>query len=77
MKASNLTLKGQVTVPVEIRHKLNLKPGDRLAFSVQGDKIIAERIPSDISSMFGIIRSEQSVSVQEMEECIAEAATDQ
>jgi len=34
---SNMTSKGQVTVPKEIRDLLGLKPGDRVAFVIEGD----------------------------------------
>jgi AbrB family looped-hinge helix DNA binding protein len=32
-----LTSKGQVTVPVEMRRRFDLKPGDRLRFEAVGD----------------------------------------
>lgn len=34
---SNLTSKGQVTIPKEIRDILGLKPGDRVVFVLEGD----------------------------------------
>jgi len=37
MVFSRLTSKGQVTVPKEVRNKLHLKPGDTLAYEVEGD----------------------------------------
>jgi|CXWL01.1.fsa_nt_gi AbrB family looped-hinge helix DNA binding protein len=40
MPSSTLTSKGQVTLPVEIRRKLGLKPGDRLYFDLQDDGLI-------------------------------------
>ena len=40
MPSSTLTSKGQVTLPVEIRRKLGLKPGDRLYFDIQDDGLI-------------------------------------
>jgi antitoxin PrlF len=36
---SNLTYKGQVTIPVEIRRRLGLKRGDKVAFVQQGDTV--------------------------------------
>jgi AbrB family looped-hinge helix DNA binding protein len=32
MPSSILSSKGQITVPVEVRHRLGLKPGDRVEF---------------------------------------------
>lgn len=36
IKETRMTSKGQVTVPVEIRRALGLRPGDRLAFETNG-----------------------------------------
>ena len=40
MEISRITSKGQITIPVEIRKKLNLKTGDKVVFIEDGDKII-------------------------------------
>ena len=39
MVATTLTSKGQVTVPAAIRKQLNLVPGDRLLFEVDGETV--------------------------------------
>lgn len=41
-----ITSKGQVTLPVSIRRRLHLEPGDRLDASVQGDKLLLRRVDS-------------------------------
>ncbi len=38
--ASTITKKWQVSIPTEVRKKLGLKPGDKIEFTVEGDKII-------------------------------------
>ncbi len=76
MLASNLTQKGQVTLPAKIRKELALKTGDRIAFSLEGNRIIAVPISDDISSVFGSIKSDKSVSVEAMDDAIAEAASE-
>ncbi len=76
MLASNLTQKGQVTLPAKIRKQLNLKTGDRISFSLEGNRIIAEPISDDISSVFGSVKSDRSVSIEEMDDVIAEAAVE-
>ena len=40
MDISRVTSKGQITIPMEIRKKLNLKTGDKVVFIEDGDKII-------------------------------------
>ena len=39
MTFAKLTSKGQVTIPKEVRLKLGLKPGDTLAYEVDGDTV--------------------------------------
>ncbi len=42
-KEAQLTSKGQVTVPVEIRKLMHLKQGDRLVFEVAGEQVTLRR----------------------------------
>lgn len=40
MDVAKISLKGQVTIPVEIRRKLGLKEGDKVVFVQQNDNVI-------------------------------------
>ena len=40
--AHRMTRKGQVTIPVETRRKLGLKPGDLVRFVESGDRVFME-----------------------------------
>jgi len=40
MELARITSKGQITIPVGIRKKLNLREGDKVIFIEDGDKII-------------------------------------
>ncbi|OXT06034.1 AbrB/MazE/SpoVT family DNA-binding domain-containing protein [Thermoanaerobacterium thermosaccharolyticum] len=40
MEIAKVTSKGQITIPIDIRKKLNLKDGDKVIFIEEGDKII-------------------------------------
>ncbi|MDW7650387.1 MAG: AbrB/MazE/SpoVT family DNA-binding domain-containing protein [Bacillota bacterium] len=42
-RLTRLTAKGQLTIPVEIRKDLNLKPGDYLAVSSKEGQIIVQK----------------------------------
>ena len=39
MELAKVTSKGQITIPVEIRKQLNLKPGDKVIFMEENGKI--------------------------------------
>ena len=41
---STATHKGQVTIPKRIRDFLNLKPGDKISFSIENDKVILHAV---------------------------------
>jgi antitoxin PrlF len=41
---SRLTSKGQATIPLSVRKALRLKPGDRVAFEVVGQKVTLRRV---------------------------------
>ena len=42
MELAKVTSKGQITIPVQIRKRLKLKDGDKVAFLTEGDKIFVE-----------------------------------
>jgi antitoxin PrlF len=48
---SRITSKGQVTVPVEIRRKLGLRPGDHVEFEQRGEHTVIRRA-GDIGNPF-------------------------
>lgn len=41
MKLVKVDSKGPMTIPVEIRRKLGIKPGTRILFEERGDTIVA------------------------------------
>lgn len=40
MDVARMSVKGQVTIPIEIRRKLGLKEGDKVVFMEQGDNVV-------------------------------------
>ncbi|MBI2597401.1 AbrB/MazE/SpoVT family DNA-binding domain-containing protein [Candidatus Daviesbacteria bacterium] len=52
---TTLTQKGQVTIPVEIRSRLGLKPKDKVRFEVEGDEVKIKPAPSRIARHFGAV----------------------
>jgi antitoxin PrlF len=74
MQTSTLTTKGQVTIPADVRKRLGLHPGDRVAFIVDGDEVRLVRRENRIEAAFGICRPATSLSVEDMNEVIKSRA---
>jgi antitoxin PrlF len=71
MLSSAVTTKGQVTVPAEMREKLGIKPGDRVGFIEEKGRLILQPQPQGMAAAFGILKSKKPVSLNEMDEAIA------
>jgi antitoxin PrlF len=55
MLAAKVTSKGQVTIPRQVRKKLNIVRGDMLEFAISGDKVEIARL-GNIESFYGSIK---------------------
>lgn len=79
MPTSTLTSKGQITLPHSVRQALGLEAGDKVDFVevAGGYKLVP--LHKDIRSLKGRFagRVEHPVTLEEMDEAIAEAATAQ
>lgn len=40
---SSLSVKGQITIPKEVRRKLKLKPGDKVVFLIRDDGVLIRK----------------------------------
>ena len=56
MIGTNVSAKGQVTIPKDIRKAIGLKTGDRVTFVADGDRIILFPVRGDILSLKGILK---------------------
>jgi antitoxin PrlF len=76
MSEARMTSKGQITVPKDVRLKLNLKPGDRVLFIIEDDGTARVRaVNKDISSLRGILPPpKRNGTLEEIEESISGAA---
>lgn len=74
MQTSTLTAKGQVTIPVEVRRFLNLKPGDQIAFVLEDGRVTVVRSEDRIEASFGLIQADLSIGSDEMKRTIREQA---
>lgn len=70
MRTSTMTAKGQVTIPAELRERLGLSPGDRVAFELDDGALRLVKREDRIEAAFGLIRSDRSVSDDDMARAI-------
>ena len=78
MPTSTLTTRGQTTIPKPIRDALDLQPGDRLEFTLQGDQVVVRRAEADLSALDGMLdrSGKQAVSIEDMNDAIGQAASE-
>ncbi|PIR79817.1 MAG: hypothetical protein COU25_03560 [Candidatus Levybacteria bacterium CG10_big_fil_rev_8_21_14_0_10_35_13] len=66
---STITQKGQVAIPKAIRDYFDLKPYDKVHFTVQNGKIVAQPV-LNIKDMLGIISTNKIISKNKQKEII-------
>ncbi len=78
MAAATITSKGQITIPVQVRKRLGVDPGDRLEFVEFEDGLFAiqpaTRSVRELNGMFQN-RRRKPVSIEEMNAAIAGQAS--
>lgn len=78
MNAAYVTSKGQLVVPAHIRRRYGIKPGTRINFVEEGDRIIFQPVTKEyINSFCGIFKlkpGEKSMVQELIEERRAEKA---
>lgn len=67
MHSSALTVKGQVTIPVDIRKRLGLHSGDKVGFLIEDDHVVLFRKEKNIEAAFGICHPTTSASLHDIE----------
>ena len=76
MASTKVTAKGQITIPIEVRKELNLKPGDQIFFvkDPNGRYVLFPKNGSikRLKGMFG--KFPRTVSLEEMDDAIARGA---
>lgn len=76
MTTATVTSKGQITIPADVRARLGLRPGSRLAFlPIKGGYEIHAQAASVRDLKGAVPRPAEPVSIEEMNEAIAAAAT--
>ena len=71
---SKVTSKGQVTIPVEVRHVLGISPNDKIAFVIENNQVQLRRTGSVTDQTAGIFKGSGPVrSVEELRELAEQA----
>lgn len=56
MSTATLTSKGQITIPKDVRCRLNLHPGDTLDFAVEEDRRVSvSPVFKHVNEVFGLL----------------------
>ena len=62
MTAVKTSSKGQVVIPVAIRQKLGIKPGQMVNLTLEGDKAVITAMPEDpIKALRGSLKGKPSL----------------
>ncbi len=74
---ATLTSKGQLTLPVQIRRKLHLNPGDRIEFTLTASgRLEGVPVRKNVSELKGILPApERKVSLSDMRKAVEEGAS--
>ncbi|MDB5524622.1 MAG: Regulators of stationary/sporulation expression protein [Rhizobium sp.] len=69
---ATLTSKGQTTVPAEVRELLNLKPGDRIRYVTDGDRVYIRVKNKRAADLAGLLHdpNRAAMSIEEMDDAI-------
>ena len=72
MATATLTSKGQITIPLDVRHRLKLDSGARVEFIEAADgEFLMRPAVSDVRSLKGLLRKPaKPVSIEDMKKAI-------
>lgn len=79
MQESTVTIKGQTTLPKDVRSALRLSPGDRVRYMIlDGGEVRLVRL-EPVADLAGFLKDkiQRRVSLEEMDDAIAKGATGQ
>lgn len=78
MSSATVTSKGQVTIPVDVRNKLGLRPGSRLTFVATDSGVYEIHVQAaSIKDLKGVVpQPRRLVTLEDMDEAIAAGAAE-
>ncbi len=72
MLQSSVTSKGQMTIPIAIRHDFHIEAGDKVDIIPQKDGFFVRKKLNDITAAFGLLKTNKHATLEDMDEAIAE-----
>ncbi|MDF1718557.1 MAG: type II toxin-antitoxin system PrlF family antitoxin [Antarcticimicrobium sp.] len=78
MQESTVTIKGQTTLPKDVRQALNLRPGDKLRYLILDGGEVRILRSQPVMALAGLLKDRvgKAVTLEEMDEAIARGALD-
>ena len=76
METSTLTIKGQVTIPAEVRRRMGLQPGDRVAFVLGDGDVPLVRQETRIEAAFGLVKPSISLTTEQIDDVIRQRSSE-
>ena len=65
-KYSNVTKKGQVTIPMAIREKLDIAYGEKVEFAVnEQDEVVIRPVKVNLEDVYGILKNHKPAGTHE------------
>jgi len=72
MTTATITTKGQITIPKLVREEMHIHSGDRIEFiKVDNERYEIIAVSKDIHELKGMVKTNQSVTIEEMNNSIA------
>jgi antitoxin PrlF len=74
---TTMTSKGQLTIPKDVRDQLGIEPGTRFFVTVHNGQVVAmpkNKKLADLAGILGRPPNGRSLTIEEMDDAIAEAA---
>ena len=73
MDISTITSKGQTTIPVEVRRRLQLKAGDKIRFFIEDDgKAVIIPLKGSVRQLKGMLKSDKRFTDEEIKKAIGQ-----
>jgi AbrB family looped-hinge helix DNA binding protein len=64
---TTVSTKGQLVIPAEIRERLGIEPGTKIAISVEGSRIVLQPVTRNrINDLFGIFKGAGDSAVDDL-----------